>query len=186
MAYNVPIHSLISMLTISREADYAVRLLVHLAAANPQRVSSRTLVEAEQVPESFLFKILQRLMRHRVIRSYRGVNGGYRLAVDPERLTLYRLLEIVEGPIGLNVCVLSGQGCELSAGCAVHDVWVAAQKQLRETLESATVAVLARRTLEKRRRLDEVFSKSAGSQFAKETGYGSKSVCQISAPRGSV
>ena len=42
------------------------------------------------------------------------------------------------------------------------------------------------RTLEKRRRLDEVFSKSAGSQFAKETGYGSKSVCQISSHRGSV
>ncbi|MBI3895054.1 MAG: Rrf2 family transcriptional regulator [Acidobacteria bacterium] len=139
------------MLTISREADYATRLIVHMAVSTPQRLQAKTLAEAERIPESFLFKILQLLMRHRLVRSYRGVYGGYQLAMDPAKLTLYRLLEIVEGPIGLNVCVASGIGCELSAGCGVHDVWVVAQAQLRQTLESVTVAELAQRTLEKRR-----------------------------------
>jgi len=143
------------MLTISREADYAVRLVVHLAASAPDRLQAKTLAEAERVPESFLFKILQLLMRYRLVRSHRGMHGGYQLAVDPAKLTLYRLLELVEGPIGLNVCVLSGVGCELSARCAVHDVWVTAQAQFRQTLESATIAELARRTLEKRRALAE-------------------------------
>ena len=139
------------MFRISREADYAVRLMVHMAAAIPERLQAKTLAEAEHVPESFLFKILQLLMRYRLVKSYRGVHGGYQLAVDPAKLTLYRLLEIVDGPIGLNVCVSSGLGCEMSAGCAVHDVWMVAQAQLRQTLESATIADLARRTVDKRR-----------------------------------
>ena len=102
------------------------------------------------VPESFLFKILQLLIKHRLVRSFRGVRGGYQLTADPDKLTLFRLLEMVEGPMGLNVCVMTGMGCPLHTGCAVHDVWVLAQAQLRQVLESATVAELAQRTVEKR------------------------------------
>lgn len=138
------------MLTISREADYAVRLVVHLATLPEQRFQAKALAAAEHVPESFLFKILQTLLKHRLVRSYRGLRGGYQLAVDPRKLTLFRLLETVEGPLGLNLCVMSGMGCELRTQCAVHEVWVVAQAQLRQVLESATVADLARRTLEKR------------------------------------
>ncbi|MBI4463877.1 MAG: Rrf2 family transcriptional regulator [Acidobacteria bacterium] len=138
------------MLTLSREADYAVRLVVHLAASQQEKFQARTLAEEEHIPESFLFKILQLLIRQRVVRSYRGAHGGYQMATDPKKLTLYRLLEMVEGPMGLNVCVLSGVGCELSPQCGVHDVWVTAQAQLRKTLESATIADLARDTRQKR------------------------------------
>ncbi|MBI4443908.1 MAG: Rrf2 family transcriptional regulator [Acidobacteria bacterium] len=138
------------MLTVSREVDYAVRLVVHLATAQQTKFQARTLAEEEKIPESFLFKILQLLIRQRIVRSYRGSRGGYQLAVDPAKLTLYRLLEMVEGPIGMNVCVSPAVGCDLSTQCAVHDVWVTAQAQLRRTLESATIAELARRTGHKR------------------------------------
>jgi len=138
------------MLTLSREADYAVRLVVHMATSAGERFQAKQLATEQKVPESFLFKILQSLIRHRLVRSYRGVHGGYQLAVDPAQLTLFRLLEMVEGPIGLNVCVMTGMGCPLQTGCAVHDVWVVAQAQLRQVLESATVAELAQRTVEKK------------------------------------
>ena len=104
-------------MTLSREADYAVRLVVHMATATRQRFRARELAEQEQVPESFLFKILQVLIKHRLVRSFRGVHGGYQLAVDPAKLTLFRVLEMVEGPIGLNVCVMTGVGCPLHTGC---------------------------------------------------------------------
>ena len=138
------------MLTLSREADYAVRLVVHMATSAGQRFRAKELAVEEKVPESFLFKILQLLIKHRLVRSFRGVRGGYQLTADPAKLTLFGLLEMVEGPIGLNVCVMTGMGCPLQAGCAVHDVWVVAQAQLRQILESATVAELAQRTVEKR------------------------------------
>ncbi len=133
------------MLTISREADYAVRVMAHMASASEERIQARTLAEAEHIPESFLFKILQTLTRSRLVRSFRGVRGGYQLAMDPAKLTLYRLLEIMEGPLGLNVCVQSGVGCELQTRCAAHDVWATAHAQLRRTLDNVTLAELARR-----------------------------------------
>ena len=138
------------MLTISREANYAVRVMAHMAAASEQRIQARTLAEAEHIPESFLLKILHTLTRSRLLRSFRGVRGGYQLAMDPAKLTLYRLLEIMEGPLGLNVCVQAGVGCELQTRCAAHDVWATAQAQLRRTLDNVTLAELARRAKAKR------------------------------------
>lgn len=121
-----------------------------MATSAGERFRAKELAIEEKIPESFLFKILQLLIKHRLVRSYRGVRGGYQLAVDPAKLTLFRLLEMVEGPIGLNVCVMTGVGCPLHTRCAVHEVWVVAQAQLRQVLEGATVAELAQRTLEKR------------------------------------
>jgi Rrf2 family transcriptional regulator, iron-sulfur cluster assembly transcription factor len=132
------------MFTLSREADYAVRVMVHMASDVEERFQSKTLAKDENIPESFLFKILQTLIRHGVVRSYRGVGGGYQLAIDPARLSLYRLLEMVEGPLELNLCVVSGTGCEFTEQCGVHDVWEAAQAQLRKTLEEVSLEELAR------------------------------------------
>lgn len=149
------------MLTISREADYSVRIMVHMASSAGNRFQAKTLAKEEFIPESFLSKILQTLIKHRVVRSFRGVGGGYQLAVDPARLSLYRLVEMVEGPIGLNACVISGVGCELRPQCAVHEVWAEAQAQLRKTLEGISIAGLAENTKQKRSRLAIV---SAGQQ----------------------
>ena len=145
------------MLTISRETDYAVRLMVHMATQPDVRHQAKTIAREESIPESFLFKILQTLIKRRLLTSYRGFGGGYQLAVDPESLSLYRLLEAVEGPIGLNACVVSGIGCELTTQCGVHDIWGIAQAQLRKTLEGISVAELSRRTQEKRARFAEQF-----------------------------
>jgi Rrf2 family protein len=144
------------MLTISREADYSVRVIVHMASSVGGRFQAKVLAKEEAIPESFLSKILQTLIKHRVVRSYRGVGGGYQLAVDPSRLSLYRLVEMVEGPIGLNACVLPGVGCDLAPQCGVHDVWAEAQGQLRRTLEAISIADLAQSTKQKRAQLEIV------------------------------
>jgi Rrf2 family protein len=146
------------MFTLSREADYAVRVMVHMASDVEERFQSKTLAKDGSIPESFLFKILQTLIRHGVVRSYRGVGGGYQLAIDPARLSLYRLLEMVEGPLALNLCVVSGDGCEFTEQCGVHDVWAVAQAQLRKTLEQVSLEELARNAQQKKNRLTSMGS----------------------------
>ena len=138
------------MLVLSREADYAVRLVVHMATARERRFQGKELAAAEHVAESFVFKILQQLVKQRLVRSFRGIRGGYQLAVDPARLTLYQLVETLEGSFGLNLCVVPGVGCEVQSCCAVHEVWALAQKRVRTVLEGVTIEDMARRTLEKR------------------------------------
>ena len=144
------------MFTLSREADYAVRVMVHMASDVGERFQSKTLAKDENIPESFLFKILQTLIRHGVVRSYRGVGGGYQLAIEPARLSFYRLLEMVEGPLTLNLCVVSGTGCEFTEQCGVHDVWAVAQDQLRKTLEEVSIEELARNAQQKKNGLASI------------------------------
>lgn len=132
-----------------------------MAQSAGQRFQAKALAKEEVIPESFLSKILQMLIKQRVVRSYRGVGGGYQLAVDPARLSLYRVVEMVEGPIGLNACVLSGVGCDLIPQCGAHEVWAEAQSQLRRTLEAISIADLAQNTKQKRARLAII---SAGQQ----------------------
>lgn len=146
------------MFTLSRESDYAVRVVVHMASSVEERFQSKTLAKDGNIPESFLFKILQTLIRHGVVRSYRGVGGGYQLAIDPARLSLYRLLEMMEGPLALNLCVVSGDGCEFTERCGVHDVWAVAQEQLRKTLDDVSIEQLARNFQRKKNQLTSIGS----------------------------
>ena len=146
------------MFTLSREADYAVRVMVHMASDVEERFQSKTLAKDESISESFLFKILQTLIRHGVARSYRGVGGGYQLAIDPASLSLYRLLEMVEGPLTLNLCVMPGTGCAFTEQCGVHDVWAVAQAQLRKTLEGVSLEELARSAQQKKNGLASIGS----------------------------
>jgi Rrf2 family protein len=130
---------------LTRAADYAVRVMVHLAGLPPgSRVQRSTLAEATGVPESFMSKVLQGLVRARLISSRRGVEGGFELAVVPEETSLLAVVEAVQGPIQLNHCLGAGESCERQAGCAVHEVWAEAQSTMREVLGASSLAELAR------------------------------------------
>ena len=100
------------------------------------------LAGATAVPDSFLSKVLQGLVRARLIASRPGVNGGFELTSAPEKITLLEVVEAIDGPIALNVCV-SNQDCERRPGCAAHPVWLEAQQAVVGVLKSATLAKLA-------------------------------------------
>ena len=131
---------------ITRAADYAVRVMVHLASLPPgSRVQKSALVELSEAPESFLSKVLQRMVANRLISSRRGGGGGFELAVPPERVSVLTVVEAIDGPIHLNLCVPGASGCDRSLACAVHPVWVEARAALVKVLGGATMARLARK-----------------------------------------
>ena len=129
---------------ITRAADYAVRVMVHLASLPPgSRVQRSALVELSEAPESFLSKVLQRMVANRLISSRRGGGGGFELAVPPEQVSVLTVVEAIDGPIHLNLCVPGASGCDRSLACAVHPVWVEARAALVKVLGSASMARLA-------------------------------------------
>ena len=131
---------------ITRAADYAVRVMVHLASLPPgSRVQKSALVELSEAPESFLSKVLQRMVANRLISSRRGGGGGFELAVPPERVSVLTVVEAIDGPIHLNLCVPGASGCDRSLACAVHPVWVEARAALVKVLGGASMARLARK-----------------------------------------
>jgi len=134
---------------LTRAADYAVRVMIHLAG-HPAgvRTTRDELAASGDVPEHFLSKILQALSRSGLINSHRGVAGGYVLARAAETITLLEVIEAMEGPIVLNVCLTTGPSCERKGWCSVHPVWGEAQAALTGVLGRYTMAELAKAAAE--------------------------------------
>lgn len=132
---------------LTRAADYAVRVMIHLAALPAgTRVQRNSLAEATGVPESFMSKVLQGLVRARLITSRRGIDGGFELAPAAENRSLLDVIEAIEGPIQLNFCLGPGHNCERQNYCAAHFVWAEAQDAMTQVLRRAKVADLANRS----------------------------------------
>lgn len=132
---------------LTRAADYAVRVMIHLATLPPgSRVQRNTLAEATSVPESFMSKVLQGLVRARLISSRRGLDGGFELAVPAGEVSLLQVVEAIEGPVQLNFCLAADQSCERRTSCAAHIVWAEAQAAMTKVLRTAIIANLAART----------------------------------------
>ncbi|MFN7998171.1 MAG: Rrf2 family transcriptional regulator [Bryobacteraceae bacterium] len=132
---------------LTRAADYAVRVMIHLAAQPPgTRLNRAALASAAEVPEHFLSKVLQALGRARLIAAQRGTSGGFALAAAPEDISVLRVVEAIEGPLQLNVC-LTGVGCHRQGWCPAHMVWVEAQAALTQVLKNASIAKLARESV---------------------------------------
>lgn len=135
---------------ITREADYAVRLMVTLAACGPGTVASaRQLALESDVPYELARTILGSLADARLLESRRGRSGGFVLARDPEDIALSEVLAAVGECLQLNVCVADPAHCSRSNTCPVHPVWRFAAEHLREFLSSKSLAqVLSMRTAE--------------------------------------
>jgi len=133
---------------ITRAADYAVRVMVELSSLPPgTRLQKSALVKLSEAPESFLSKVLQRMVAQGLITSRRGGGGGFELAKAPDQISVLNVVEAIDGPMTLNLCVPGSSGCERSLACVVHPVWVEAREVLVKVLERATMDKLARKRL---------------------------------------
>lgn len=108
---------------ITQEGDYAFRVVLYLSKFGiGERVEAKTISEAENVPLRFLLKLLRKLAMAGIVKSYRGVGGGYDLAKEPRQISLKEVLEAIEGPIYINRCLYEPGLCNMQrAGvCKVH------------------------------------------------------------------
>jgi len=136
---------------LTRAADYAVRVLVHLAGQPVHTRASRAdLAEAAECPEQFLSKVLQSLTRAGLVVSHRGNTGGFELPVSRQEVTLLDVVEAIEGPIRLNLCLTSGEACRRLGSCPAHPVWAEAQRAMLEVLRRSTIRDLAHPAAAKR------------------------------------
>lgn len=133
------------MLQLTRDGEYAVRAVLHLATLPPGKLSLiQEIAEKQEVPKSYLSKIMQHLTRAGLVKSRRGARGGFHLARPAREITLWQAIEAVEGPIFLNVCLIRKGECHRDELCPVHIVWKEAQVKLLEVLDGKTMAELVR------------------------------------------
>lgn len=134
------------MLVISRQTDYACRVILHLATLPPEtRVTAQEIAARRIIPRALVRRIITRLGKAKLITTTRGRDGGIALARPASEISLLDVTRAMEGEIALNVCVINPRECPLMQVCSVHEVWVEAHAQLVARLRQATFDQLARR-----------------------------------------
>ena len=131
------------VLQISRKIDYGLRAMIHLAGLPAGKVASlQDLSSTLHLPREFLAKILKVLAARGLVRSTRGAHGGYQLARPPRDISFLDVIESVEGPVQLNVCLDHKERCDVSASCTMYHVWKAGQDRMLDVYRKTTLLEL--------------------------------------------
>jgi len=126
---------------ITRQADYAVRAVLHLARMNNgDRAATSTVAKEQRIPPSFLAKIISQLSIAGLLHTSRGARGGVTLAREPKDITLLEVIEAIDGPIQLNECVADAGVCTFEDNCPIRSVWCDAQDELVKRLRGTNFA----------------------------------------------
>ena len=130
---------------LTRGGEYGIRGVLYLARHDDGKVSMLSAIaEAQDVPPRFLAKIFQALAKAGVVKSHRGAKGGFSLARPASEITIKDVIEAIEGPIYLNVCLVANGECDRDKICPVHAVWEEAQEKMMSVLAGANFADLAK------------------------------------------
>ena len=132
------------MLRLSKKADYALLAMRHLAA-NPDRdaMPARELAETYDIPPELLAKVLQRLVRARLLESHQGIRGGYGLARPAAQMSVADVIQAVDGPFTVTACSETNHSCDQYSKCNIRDPLWRIKDRIVTALESTSVAELA-------------------------------------------
>jgi len=136
------------MLKISRLTDYGLLASVYLARKEGEIVSAREIAEFYRLPVPMITKVLKALHQGGVIRSQRGVAGGYYFDGDAETVTLGQLLDVLEGPWDLVECEsFDEEGhaiCSIRVACPSRRFLFGINRAIKNSFEQVTLGDLVR------------------------------------------
>jgi Rrf2 family protein len=126
---------------ITRQADYALRAMLYLTKLSPnERAATSQIAEVQNIPPSFLAKIISQLSIAGLIHTSRGARGGVSLARQPEDVSILDVVEAIDGPIALNECTDDPSTCPFGDDCPIRSLWCEAQSELVVRLKNTSFA----------------------------------------------
>jgi Rrf2 family protein len=138
----------------SSACEYAIRALTYMAGFEPgTRLLARNVAAHERVPGPFLGKIFQTLVRADLLASNKGPGGGFWLARDPSRITLFDIYRAIDGTTYLDGCAVGLARCSDETPCPLHERWKPVRERIRNYLQTTTLADMAEATKKKRESL---------------------------------
>jgi Rrf2 family protein len=132
-------------LLFSRQCEYALQAVLYLAL-KPQNkmMTTKELAEKLNIPYHFLAKIFQDLSRKGILISLKGPSGGFALGKSAKEITLFHIVEAIDGADFLNNCVLGFSQCGGDNPCAVHNKWGGLRDEMHQMLVSKNIIQLAK------------------------------------------
>lgn len=126
---------------ITLESDYALRILTVMAGYE-NITDAKTISADTSVTLRFTLKILHKLVQGELVRSFKGVNGGYKLKLSPDKITLKQVIELIDGPIAIARCLDGSEGCSLNcdkSACDYHHIFDIISIELASKLNKITI-----------------------------------------------
>lgn len=142
---------------ITLEADYAVRI-VYCLAASGKRMDAKTVAENTGVTLRFSLKIMRKLVGSGIIRSYKGTQGGYEIAKPLDEVSMYDIIETVEGPYVLSRCLREDFCCVHAKDeeCIFQKVYDEVTHCVKDRLSAVRLSDLLRQGQEQRERKEKL------------------------------
>jgi Rrf2 family iron-sulfur cluster assembly transcriptional regulator len=129
----------------SRQCEYALQATTYLALKpRGEMTSIKELTKRLSIPYHFLGKILQDLAYKGLLTSQKGPTGGFALAMPPQEITLFHVIDAVDGNDFMNKCVMGFPECSGKNPCAVHDKWGGLRDGIYNMLVSKNIGQIAK------------------------------------------
>ncbi len=127
----------------SRQCEYALQAVLYITAKGENRYTDiKEISQKLNIPHHFLAKILQNLSKSGMLRSQKGPSGGFALGTDPEDITLYNIVEVIDGDGFITECVLGLPSCGGDNPCPLHDRWGELRDDIYKMLADKTIGQL--------------------------------------------
>ena len=132
---------------LSTRGRYGVRALLELAMGyKGGPIPINKLAERQEISAKYLEQLLIPLKAAGLVNSVRGARGGYVLAREPQKITLYDIVSVLEGPVVVVDCVENPDYCDRVGGCVVHLLWDEMSTLMQNFLTSISLADLVGRS----------------------------------------
>lgn len=130
---------------LSNTCKYAIRATIYLSifSSSEKKVGIREISSKLEIPSPFLGKILQSLVKNKILFSTKGPNGGFYLARSAEDIALMDIIEIIDGNDIFDTCLVRTTRCSGESPCGVHDKVTSLRKELKMFFQQQTISDLA-------------------------------------------
>lgn len=128
------------MLRVTKLTDYATVVLTVLAAQSDAVLSASELAERAGLESPTVSKLLKPLAQAGLVEGFRGANGGYRLARPADTITLFDVVEAMEGPLGMTECSVHEGNCGIEQQCGIRANWRRINDVVADALRAVTLA----------------------------------------------
>ena len=139
----------------SKSAEYAIQAMIYLAEYKSDKPVMTSKISHEyDIPHQFLAKIVQTLVKHRLIKATRGRTGGINLYRDAKDIYLDQIVDAIDGPpLEEERCAIGLDLCSDDVPCPIHHTWKPIKKSIRSMLSHENLEELAHRVTEKRNKM---------------------------------
>ena len=130
----------------SRACEYAFQAVLYITVHtnNGVRVGVKEIADAQNIPLPFLSKILQKLVKAKILTSTKGPRGGFALNDTPDKITLLHIVDVIDGLKIFERCGIGLKHCSDSAPCPIHQEFMLVKSDIRMLLSTKTLESLAK------------------------------------------